>query len=496
MADDFYSAFMLRGNIGATTDIKAVTAPGMYAVASGNASAPDSVAGVLVVLPPTTAPKLKFIKENDWNAYSLVDGNWFGLGSAAGHDEGDFLLTSGGAMTGPIGFPVDNDLSSYALNRQSPASIWDVYKSLTVMNSSWNRIGVIDSKIQFGRAILTIYGSNSHDVGMAVQTGFVMIDIIGTDKKAPGCTLTYYRPDEAKGSSIVSAIVSANPNDGTKYDLWVQTQSAVAGLMMVGQQSFPDFFKPYDPIGHTTTEPTPATPTGVVNLVTANKDGKVNIKGELTVNAGTSLKQGVTVTNGAIIYGEMNSVMNRTENYPNGTYVNGGLVRSFMFGRGANADARGAFTSLYIQEFVGSHNQAVLNLNGFGNDNSWLFRNDGSFRSPGAVFSGNSYMTGDGNIWGTRWNANGQWLWDAIIELVNGRVDWGAFNNFKNSVVTSVRLSGLVWGGKIGNDPHDWGGGQVITAVHAWENYAINMEFGLRTIQVLINGQWLNVASL
>ncbi|SWY00420.1 putative phage tail protein [Klebsiella pneumoniae] len=215
-----------------------------------------------------------------------------------------------------------------------------------------------------------------------------------------------------------------------------------------------------------------------------------------SVNGATSLKGGVTVTNGALIYGEMNSVMNRTENYPNGSYVNGGLVRSFMFGRGAHGDTRGAFTSLYIQEFVGSYNQAVLNLNGFGNDTSWLFRNDGSFRSPGAVFSGNSYMTGDGNIWGTRWNANGQWLWDAIIELVNGRVDWGGFNNFKNSVVTGVRLSGLAWGGKIGNAPHDWGGGQVMTAVRAWENYAINMEFGLRTIQVLINGQWLNVGSL
>ncbi|MNE09049.1 hypothetical protein D3C80_1017150 [compost metagenome] len=30
-------------------------------------------------------------------------------------------------------------------------------------------------------------------------------------------------------------------------------------------------------------------------------------------------------------------------------------------------------------------------------------------------------VAGDGNIWGTRWNANGQWLWDAITELVNGR---------------------------------------------------------------------------
>lgn len=297
-----------------------------------------------------------------------------------------YLKLTGGAMTGPIGFPVDNALSSYALNRQAPASVWDVYKALPVMNSSWNRIGAIDSTIQFGRAILTIYGSNSHDVGMAVQTGFVMIDIIGTDKQAPGCTLTYYRPDEAKGSSITSAIVAANQNDGTKYDLWIQTQSAVAGLMMVGQQSFPDFFTPYDPIGHQVEEPTPATPTGIINLVTANSVGKVNVKGELTVSGGTSLEQGVTVTNGAIIYDELSSAMNRTETYPDGTFVNGGLVRSFIFGRGAYGDSRGAFTNLYIQELVGSYNQAVLNLNGYEDDKSWIFRNDGSFFSPGKIF--------------------------------------------------------------------------------------------------------------
>ncbi|MNG83258.1 hypothetical protein D3C79_419780 [compost metagenome] len=37
------------------------------------------------------------------------------------------------------------------------------------------------------------------------------------------------------------------------------------------------------------------------------------------------------------------------------------------------------------------------------------------------VTVGNARMAADGNIWGTRWNANGQWLWDAITELVNGR---------------------------------------------------------------------------
>ncbi|WP_336186105.1 phage tail protein [Klebsiella aerogenes] len=183
-----------------------------------------------------------------------------------------------------------------------------------------------------------------------------------------------------------------------------------------------------------------------------------------TVNGATSLKGGVTVTNGAIVYGEMNSVMNRTDNYPVGSWVNGGLLRSFIFGRGAYGDTRGAFTNLYIQELVGSYNQAVLNLNGFGNDTSWIFRNDGSFFSPGMIFEA------------------GQRVYSP--------------NNPQPNVVTNVRLSALTWAGKIGNATHDWGGGCVITAVHAWENYAINMEFGLRAIQVLINGQWLSIGSI
>lgn len=83
MSEDFYAALMMRRALPTTTDIKTITAPGIYPVDAGNASAPDSASGVLQVLPPTTKPKLKFIKENDWNEYSLVSGNWKGLGTAA-----------------------------------------------------------------------------------------------------------------------------------------------------------------------------------------------------------------------------------------------------------------------------------------------------------------------------------------------------------------------------------------------------------------------------
>ncbi|HBC7421596.1 TPA: hypothetical protein KEY88_004340, partial [Serratia marcescens] len=34
---------------------------------------------------------------------------------------------------------------------------------------------------------------------------------------------------------------------------------------------------------------------------------------------------------------------------------------------------------------------------------------------------GGAQMAQDGNIWGTRWDSNGGWLWDAITEQVNGR---------------------------------------------------------------------------
>ncbi|WP_447884006.1 phage tail protein [Serratia fonticola] len=49
-----------------------------------------------------------------------------------------------------------------------------------------------------------------------------------------------------------------------------------------------------------------------------------------------------------------------------------------------------------------------------------------------ATISGNLQVglathSGDGNIMGSRWG--NKWLWDAVIEQVNGRVDWNSFNN-------------------------------------------------------------------
>ncbi|ASL94509.1 MULTISPECIES: phage tail-collar fiber domain-containing protein [Serratia] len=45
----------------------------------------------------------------------------------------------------------------------------------------------------------------------------------------------------------------------------------------------------------------------------------------------------------------------------------------------------------------------------------------------GSLKVGASTHASDGNILGSRWG--NKWLWDAVIEQVNGRVDWGAFAN-------------------------------------------------------------------
>lgn len=66
--------------------------------------------------------------------------------------------------------------------------------------------------------------------------------------------------------------------------------------------------------------------------------------------------------------------VNSTTNYPGGgigAYLNtAGLTSRF---------SNGAYVSLYFQEYVGSYHQAILNVNGYGQDNSFYFRAGGDF---------------------------------------------------------------------------------------------------------------------
>lgn len=66
--------------------------------------------------------------------------------------------------------------------------------------------------------------------------------------------------------------------------------------------------------------------------------------------------------------------VNSTTNYPgggNGAYLNTAGLKSRF--------SNGAYVSLYFQEYVGNYHQAILNVNGYGQDNSFYFRAGGDF---------------------------------------------------------------------------------------------------------------------
>lgn len=75
MPEDFYAALMMRRALPTTTDLKTITAPGIYPVDAGNDSAPGKFAGTLIVYLPTTAPKRLFFTATG-DGYFLTSPGW------------------------------------------------------------------------------------------------------------------------------------------------------------------------------------------------------------------------------------------------------------------------------------------------------------------------------------------------------------------------------------------------------------------------------------
>ena len=85
-----------------------------------------------------------------------------------------------------------------------------------------------------------------------------------------------------------------------------------------------------------------------------------------------------------------------------------------------------------------------------------------------------AWMASDGNIWGTRWNANGQWLWDAIsqnIQSVLNRAN-DAWNKANDAQVNRV-TAGWVDGNYL---PRGQNENTIGTFVMAWSNTG-NVDF-------------------
>lgn len=84
--------------------------------------------------------------------------------------------------------------------------------------------------------------------------------------------------------------------------------------------------------------------------------------------------------------------------------------------------------------------------NGADGGGEFVFGKNSEFYSPGHVHAGAAKLANDGNVWGTRWNANGAWLWDVIAEQlaardtnINTRATWDwVSQNFVNDIFLGV----------------------------------------------------------
>ncbi|EAM4263957.1 hypothetical protein EAP05_15700 [Salmonella enterica] len=84
--------------------------------------------------------------------------------------------------------------------------------------------------------------------------------------------------------------------------------------------------------------------------------------------------------------------------------------------------------------------------NGIDGGGEFIFGKNSEFYSPGYVHAGAAKLANDGNVWGTRWNANGAWLWDTIAEQltardtnINTRATWDwVSQNFVNDIFLGV----------------------------------------------------------
>ena len=76
MSENNYGALMLKSALDTSVDITKIIAPGIYPVTQGNASAPDSVAGLLTVAPVPSGSKVTFERQDSSVVYSLINGKW------------------------------------------------------------------------------------------------------------------------------------------------------------------------------------------------------------------------------------------------------------------------------------------------------------------------------------------------------------------------------------------------------------------------------------
>ncbi|RDL25967.1 phage tail protein [Serratia fonticola] len=156
-----------------------------------------------------------------------------------------------------------------------------------------------------------------------------------------------------------------------------------------------------------------------------------------------------------------------------------------------------------VAHAVGMNNNLTVNGSIRGDKNVsigedlWVDRNA---NVAGILKVGASTHSSDGNIMGSRWG--NKWLWDAIVEQDNGRVDWGTFNREvgARATIDFVNSRSAVAGGRNGWWYKDevtgliFQGGVVNRADYAtWVGFPRGYArecFGVQMTLAWTNGSW------
>ncbi|HGB4868950.1 TPA: hypothetical protein ACIVK9_002779 [Salmonella enterica subsp. enterica serovar Muenchen] len=123
-------------------------------------------------------------------------------------------------------------------------------------------------------------------------------------------------------------------------------------------------------------------------------------------------------------------------------------------------------------------------------DGSIVFTVNGDITATNALHSGSSTIATDGNIFGTRWNPSGAWLWDTIVNQLNARATIDYVNQtFVRDVRAGNVESAQVWRAYGYNDQAPY----VITGVINGNTDDLIDGLTRRPLQKNINGIWYNI---
>ncbi|HII0657315.1 TPA: hypothetical protein ACYYIF_000677 [Salmonella enterica subsp. diarizonae serovar 50:z35:z35] len=123
-------------------------------------------------------------------------------------------------------------------------------------------------------------------------------------------------------------------------------------------------------------------------------------------------------------------------------------------------------------------------------DGSILFEVNGKIKASTTLHAGDSTIAPDGNIFGTRWNPSGAWLWDTIVNQLNTRATIDYVNQtFVRDMRAGNVETTMVWRAYGYGDQAPY----VITGVTNVNNDDVADWLTRRPLQKNINGTWYNI---